>query len=245
MIHLSRFLIGIRHSRVFRMRNLSGQIIDDIVKKYPKEFTRVGETRDEVALTDDDNSLIAKISRDDIIIESKKLFDWEKKAYTEMNKLKVIKLMEEFLPILSKRFEFEKDFSRIGIIFEFRVPEFEGIQNENFSKFIYDKFINFEGQGEGNEASIRFAYKLQIPEARVNKTLNDYRNVIIVLNQSRGLDEEGKEKNCLFVSADIQRIFDPALRTVDIDEHFNFAQQYLKDVVLPEFKNKGVNINYE
>ena len=227
------------------MRNLSGQIIDDIVKQYPKEFTRVSETRDEVAMTDDDGSLIAKISRDDIIIENKKLFDWEKKSYTEMNKLKVIKLMKEFLPILTKRFEFEKDFSRIGIIFEFRIPEFEGIQNGNFSKFIYEKFVNFKGREEGNEASIRFAYKLQIPECRINKGLNDYRNVIIILNQSRGLDEDGKEKNCLFVSVDIQRIFDPASRTMDIDDHFNFAQQHLKDAVLPEFKNKGVNINYE
>ena len=245
MIHLSRYLIGIRHSRVFRMRDLSGQVIDDVVKKYPKEFTRVGESRDEIAMTDDDGSFIAKISRDDIIIESKKLFDWEKKSYTDVNRRKVITMAEGLLPIVTQRFGLEKEFSRIGAIFEFRIPEFEGIQNGNFSKFIYDNFINFEAQGEGSEASIRFVYKLQIPEARVTKGLNDYRNVIIIMNQARGLDEDGKEKNCLFVSIDIQHIFDPALKTINVNDHCTFAQQHLRDTILPEFSKKGVVINYE
>ncbi|MFA5004610.1 MAG: hypothetical protein WC561_00585 [Candidatus Omnitrophota bacterium] len=245
MIHLSRFLIGIRHTRVFRVRSLSGQIADDLIKVYPKDFVKIEEvpTVNEIALSDTDNSLITKVSIDDIIVENRKLFDGEKRSYVEVNKLKVINMMKGCLPVVSKRFELDKDYSRIGMIFEFRIPEFNGIVNENFGKFIYNNFIDFHGQEEGSEASLRFVYKLQIPGGLVIKDLKDYRNVIVILNQSKGINEDGKENKCLFVSIDVQRIFEPMQKVVDVDDHYEFAIDHLQTVVLPAFKAKGVEIN--
>lgn len=245
MLHLSRFLIGIRHTRVFRMRNLSGQIADDLIKIYPKDFVKVEEVPavNEIALSNADNSLVTKVSIDDIIVESRKLFDWEKRSYIEVHRLKVIEMMQSCLPVLSKRFELERDYSRVGIIFEFRIPEFGSVENGNFGKFIYNNFINFHGEGEGSEASLRFVYKLQMPGGMAIKDYKDYRNVIVILNQSKGIDEDGKEKKCFFVSVDIQRVFEPMQKTINVDEHYKFALDHLEKVVLPAFKTKGVDIN--
>lgn len=244
MIHLSRFLIGIRHTRVFRIQSLSGQLIDDIIKVHPKDFVRVAETSgsDEIALYNEDNSLIVKFTRDDIIIDGKKLFDWETKGYIEINKLKVIDAIKFCLPIASKRLELDKDYFRIGIIFEFRIPQFKGIENGNFGKFIYDNFINFKVQEEGNEASLRFVYKLPVAGGGAIKDFKDHRNVIIIMNQSKGINEEGKEEDCLLVSVDIQRIFDPMQKSIDVDEHYKFAYEHLNNIILPEFKTRGLEI---
>lgn len=247
MIHLSRFLIGIRHTRTFRMQNVSGRIIDDIVKLYPKDFKKVAPSslNNEIALGDTDNSIIAKVNIDDMIIDSKKMYDWEKKHYIEIDKLKIIRMTKECIPVITKNLCLDRDYSRIGMIFEFRIPEFAEIISGNFGKFIYDKFIQFNQNNESSEASLRFVYKLAVPGGMSAKGLKDYRNVIVMLTQSKGIDEDGVEKSCLFVSIDIQRIFDPSQKTIDVEEHFQFANDYLKTVILPEFKNKGVVINYD
>lgn len=245
MIHLSRFLIGIRHTRTFRMQNESGRIMDDLIKLFPKEFTgvKVAQGNTEVVLSDADNALTARINIDDIIIEGRKLYDIEKKSYSEINKLKIINTAKGCLPSVSKRLELDKDYQRVGMIFEFRIPEFIGIQNGAFGKFIYDNFITFHQEGEGSEASLRFVYKVPIRKGMIVSDLKDFRNVIVMMHQARGIDEDGKEKNCLLVSVDIQRLLDPALKTVDVDEHYSFATDHLQKVILPAFKAKGVDIN--
>lgn len=245
MIHLSRFLIGIRHSRAFRMQNHSGQIIDEFVKLYPKDFTRVEQAslNNEITLSDSDNLVKARVTIDDVIMDAKKIFDWEKKSYVEINRLKIINMTKSCLPIITKRLDLDRDYSRIGIIYEFRIPEFKGIVSGNFGKFIYDNFISFHKEGESSEASLRFVYKLAMSGGMVIKDLKDYRNVIIMLKQSKGIDEDGTERNCLFVSIDMQRIFDPSQRNVDVDEHYKFVDEHLRKVILPELKTKGVTIN--
>lgn len=241
MIHLSRFLIGIRHTRVFRIKTLSGQLIDDIIKLHPKDFVKVAETpgSDEIALCNEDNSLIVKFTRDDILIDGKKLFDWEKKGYIEIDKLKVVDAIKFCLPIASKRLELDKDYFRIGIIFDFKIPKLKDVE---IGKFIYDNFISFKAEGEGNEASLRFVYKLPVPGGGAIQDFKNHRNVIIIMNQSKGINEEGKEEDCFSVSVDIQRIFDPMQKNINVDEHYVFAWDYLNNVILPEFKAKGLEI---
>lgn len=244
MIHLSRFLIGIRHARVFRIRSLAGEVIDDLVRGCPKDYTKVGgfSAADEVLLSNDDSSLITKITRDDILVEGKKLFDWESKNYVEVNRLKILDLAKSCLSIISKRFELEKDYFRVGIIFEFRIPARGEDVEQDFGKFIFENFINFETKGEKSEGNLRFIYKMKVPEGGVINKVKDFRNTIITLNPSKGIGEDGKEKNCLFVSADIQRIFDPMIKEVDIDEHYVFSENHLKTVIFPDFSKKGVEI---
>jgi hypothetical protein len=44
-----------------------------------------------------------------------------------------------------------------------------------------------------------------VPEKR----LEDFRNIIIHINESTGINEKGKEDKCLFISIDGQYIFNP------------------------------------
>ena len=247
MIHLSRFLIGIRHSRIFRMKALSGRLADKLIKAYPKDFTRVGETQfgDDIELTNAGNTLLVKATRDDVIFDGRKTFDMETRKYIEVNKQKVLDITKGCLPIVTEVFELDKDFVRIGMIFEFRIPTFVGVENDNFGKFIFDKFIAFNTNGDRSEGSMRFVYKLKVPEGGLIRNIKDYKNVIIIMNPSKGIDEDGKERGCLIISVDIQHIFDPNQKSIDVDDHYKFAVNHLKQVVLPEFKLKGVDITYE
>jgi hypothetical protein len=247
MIHLSRFLVGIRHNRIFRMQSLSGQLIDKLVKAYPKDFLKVSETQfaNETTLSDANNLLTLTVTRDDIIVEDKKIFDWKIGKYVEVNKQKVLDITKGCLPLISEALGLDKDFVRIGIIFEFRVPAFEGIENGNFGKFIFDKFVSFTTSGEKSEGNIRFTYKLKVTGGGLIHNIKDYRNVIVIMSPSKGVDEEGKERDCLFVSVDLQHIYDPLQKSVNVDEYYKFAVEHLKQVVLPELKTKGVEINYE
>jgi len=101
------------------------------------------------------------------------------------------------------------------------------------------------GTKEIEQSEVHFAYKLRAPGGGAIRKLDDYRNVIIQINESTGIDEEGKEQKCLLINADIQHIFKPLRKDVDVQEHYEFAKSHLTNVILPEFKSRGVDINYE
>ncbi len=251
MIHLSKFLIGIRHKRVFRVKNLTGEIIDNILEECPKKFTKVAETRDreELILIDDKGIVSFRANKDDIILESTKIFDREADGYIEISKKDLSEIADKCLPIVSDTLSLQDDFNRIGMIFEFRIPRWDNMKFDNFVQLIHNDFMKYSIplNGEISESSIRFAYKLKAPGGAVIKKLKDYRNVIIRVEDSVGIDESGVEQKCLFISVDIQHYFDPK-RTkagVSIREHYNFACEHLKSTVIPEFKSKGIEIIYE
>jgi hypothetical protein len=231
------------------MKNYSGQLIDNFLDVASDDFSRVAQSsnNEEVLLHDVNDILWARLNRDDIIMESKKIYDWEIGSYIEVNKEKIINLLGKLLPISAKTLSLKDDFFRVGILFEFRIPQWKDLSNEQFGKFIYENFINFDVEGEKNEAAVRLVHKLQVSGGGVVRDYKDFRNVIVRIEKGKGVDEEGKEKKCLFVSVDVQRIFDPArkVKDIDISEQYNFAKQYLLEKTLPIFKSKGVHIQYE
>ena len=249
MIHLSRFLIGIRHKRVFRMKNYSGQLVDNILDIASEDFSRVAEStgNEEIILRDANDIFWAKLNRDDVIVEARKIYDWETQGYIEIEKQKVIDYMNEILPIVSKTLALKDDYFRIGMLFEFRVPVWEGLADENFGKYVYEKFIQFDAAGEKKEAEIRIVYKMGVPEGGIVKNFKDYRNVIIHIKRGKGIDDDGKEKKCLFVRVDIQQVFDPSRKgnKIEVSAFYNLAKEHLQKEVIPKLQAKGVNINYE
>ena len=88
MIHLSKFVIGIRHTRIFRFRDGAGYLIDLLIGGLPEQFTRVRETqgREEILLSDNNDDIVAKFNMDDWLFESRKKYLPEKKAYLEVDK---------------------------------------------------------------------------------------------------------------------------------------------------------------
>ena len=247
MIHLSRLIVGIRHRRVFRMKNLSGEIVDRLVKIFPDQFTRVSETQpnDESILSNSNNTQFIRFNRDDVFFEHIKVFNWEAKNYIEINKKKLVDTAKMALPVFLECLKLNDDFMRIGIIFEFRIPKWESLTDEKLSVFVAEKFINFPTKGEIGGGFVRLAYKLRAPGVGAIKKLEDFRNVIITIDESTGINEAGKEEKCLLVSADMQHIFKPFQKTIYIDDHYVFATEHLKSTILPIFKEKGIDINYE
>lgn len=245
MIHLSKFLIGIRHKRTFRIKNLSGQLIDKLVDIHTDKFTMVNESRsgEEFLLSNDKDYLNVRINRDDIIFEHKKICDFDDPPYVEVNKKELLDITKNCITPVKEILALRRDFYRIGMIFEFRLPKWDAIKDENFGQFICENFVNFNADGENNDASVRFVYKKEAPGGGVIRQLKDFRNIIIRLDKSFGLNEKGKEEKCLFISVDIQHIFDPARDNVSIDEHYDFAYNHLTTQILPRFKAKGIEVN--
>jgi hypothetical protein len=247
MIHLSRFIIGVRHSRIFRIKNLSGDIIDKILKAVPDKFSRVTETQpnDETILTSTNDTQLVRFNRDDIIFEYKKIFDFEPKAYLEINKQELLTVATKVIPIFTESLRLGDDFMRVGIVFEFRIPKWSSLGDKKIDTFIAENFISFATKDTLEEGAVRLVYKLRAPGGGAIKKLEDFRNTILRIEESIGINESGKEEKCLFISADIQHIFKPLRKNINIDEHYTFSIDHLKSSILPILKDKGIEIVYE
>jgi len=247
MIHLSRFVIGIRHNRLFRVRSLSGELVDNFLKDFPNKFNNVSETKPnyETILINSNDTLVARFNLDDLIFESRKVYDLEQGSYIEISRQTLVDMAIKSLPTLTECLKLNDDYARVGIVFEFRIPKWESLTDTNFSAFIVENFINFPKKGEIGEGTFRMSYKLPASGGGLLKHLEDYKNIIIHINESSGINEKGKEEKCLFISVDGQHIFKPFRKSVDINEHYNFVMEHLKTVILPFFKDKGIEIKYE
>jgi len=254
MIHISRFLIGVRHNRTFRIKNVSGQLIDELLKAFPGKFPRVSEAQaDEFILRSEKDNVFLKVNRDDIVLDNLKLYDFEDSSYVEVTKEKLLDMAENSLPMVAEKLLLQRDFLRVGMLFEFRIPQWEGMEASTFGSFVTQNFINFPIEVKASDnmeklkGDIRFSYKLRVPGGASIKGLKDFRNVILRMNESTGLDENGKEQKCLFLSVDIQHIFDPLRKHNDVavKDHYKFAKEHLDSAILPLFREKGVVINYE
>ena len=103
MIHLSRFLVGVRHKRVFKIRNVSGHLVDRLIEILPETFNKVDirQHNEEFKFVDGMGSAV-KIDKDDVIVEQLKIFDNKERSYVEIKKSEVIALAKE-LSNASKR----------------------------------------------------------------------------------------------------------------------------------------------
>lgn len=241
---LSKFLVGIRHKRIFRIRNLSGELIDKVIGLYPDKFNQVSltENNEDFTLRSDGRPVTARFNRDDIIVESLKMYDFEKRSYIEIDKEDVINLSADCLNVAKEVLLLKNDFYRVGMIFEFNLPgKAIDSQDLNFGKFIRDKFINFNHEGTAETGVVRFSYKVPVSGGGILKQFKDYHNVIIQLEEA---NEDGKEEKGFLVHTDIQRIFDPARDKIDIKDHFSFCKKHLNETLIPELKSKGVSISW-
>lgn len=244
-ILLSRFLVGVRHKRIFRVRNLSGELIDKLIELYSDKFDQVSltENSEDFSLKSKSKPITVRFNRDDILVEALKTYNFKKSAYVEINKEDLVDLSADCLEAARQVFKMKKDFSRIGMVFEFNLPKkFVGSKDLDFGAFIKEKFINFSHEGTAETGAVRFSYKLPISGGGVLKHFNDYHNVIIQLDKSKGINEVGEEEQGLLINIDIQRIFDPSQDKVDIKNHFEFCQEYINKTLMPEFKTKEVTI---
>lgn len=207
--------IGIRHKRMFKIRDSFGKFIDTILN-HPespfkdKYFPFLDESpQDSVVLHNKDHENF-QISIDDLIIKLNNKDDFDDK---------ILYIKDQVLPFIKKRIFGVITISnilRIGIVFSLEIETKDKI-NEWVAKFTENNIKT------ANKFELKFSKKIVVEEALVKKGINDYINNIYLLV---------KKENKLLINFDYQRYFDPELPDINdfnLDKFIDSAVLGLKD----------------
>ena len=170
--------LGIRHSRLFRVRDISGDIIDDILigDKSPFNggyFKRVQDNSvKEKTLFNDDNSNYLRINTDDIILGLEIHNDFD-----EVFKWIRDEVVPYFENSLFKKYAL-KDIKRVGVIFHHK------LNSSDVFKDVVSSLTSKEIKGTNN-FDISFSEKSSSIDGYVRKGINDYVNTIYLLNNTK------------------------------------------------------------
>lgn len=194
-------VVGIRFKRSFRVPDISGEIIDDILysDKSPfdsKFFPQVQEGARERILVNDETTEYLRINRDDIILglviedNFDERFNWIKEE-----------VLPYFKDVLFKKYGI-KNIIRIGIIFSHKLKQ-DSILNTAV------KLVTKESIEGVENINISFSKKLSSIEALYRKGVDDYKNSIY------NFTEKGDE---LLAELDYQYYYNPPIE--DLRECF-------------------------
>lgn len=212
--------LGVRFSRSFRIPDMSGEIIDNILRDSRSPFDteffpnyRESSTREKILLNKNGDSI--KITPDDFIFSLKINEDFEKKYV--FTKEKFI----EYVIYLFDQFAIE-DISRVGILFYCNLSN-----SSKFSEAI--KTITNQNIQSIKSFDLTFARKVKTEEGLLKKGVKDYINIIYSL--SRNEDDESIE-----FKYDYQKYFLPTvtkLKDTKLEYHFeksfkSFESEYAK-----------------
>ena len=198
---IKKITIGIRYRRSFRVPNIIGDIIDQILHDNESPFksgffNEIGEigTRGQILIGKDGNTL--SVDFDSIILTlSNENLD---------NTLSQIK--EVFYPYIMKLLENNNihNFNRIGIIFDHQLDESKMIDKivSNLSFFDIESPDNLQ---------LRFSKKLSDAMSDIKKDLVDYYNTIFIYQ---------KNLDGLNIKLDYQVYFNPEISSIN-DVAFN------------------------
>ncbi len=194
--------IGIRFGRSFRMSDISGEIIDNIL--YSEEtpfgtdfFPQVQEnSKREKTLFNPSTSEYLRINTDDLILGIEINNNFEEK----FNWLKddVIKYLKD---ILFHKYNI-KNIQRLGIIFSHKIAK-----NKKLSEAI--NILTASNVSDPDNISISFSKKASTEEALIRKGVSDYKNRIYNFYDL---------KESLRVDLDYQYYYEPAIE--DLRECF-------------------------
>lgn len=217
--------LGIRFIRTFRISDISGDIIDNILhsKKSPFDidyFPRIKEntSREKILLNDETNEYL-RINTDDLILSISVDDDLDKKI--KFIKEKVIPYYKE---TLFRKYEIE-NIKRIGIIFHHKLEKFNAI-NKLVKELTSDKI------DEVNNVNLSFSKKLPTHEGLIEKDTNNFKNTIYTFEQ---------QKDDILFNFDYQYYYEPALqdlRNTDIDQITELPFKYLEEKVYNNWLNK-------
>jgi hypothetical protein len=215
--------VGIRHKRIFKIRDNFGKFIDCILHNEDspfsiKFFPFIDEkVSDSVVLHNEDGEHF-QINTDDFILRLKTRDDFEKN---------VAYVVDKVLPFLKKRiFNITKidGISRVGIVFSL-----EFLSKDKINKLI--SFFTEKNIESINNFEMRFTKKLSVGESLSKKGVNDYISVIYTLV---------KKKDKMLVNFDYQRYFKPELKDIndfDLGKFVESAVNNLKDTYEKWLKN--------
>lgn len=207
--------IGIKFNRSFRMSDISGDIIDNILysDKTPfgtDFFPKVQTSNSERTLFNPETSEYLRVNTDDIILG----------VVVDNNFKKTMKWLNQdvvsnyFGEILFRKYAI-KNIRRIGIVFSHKISK---------NKKLVDavSLITENSLADVNDINISFSKKIGSIEALYRKDVNDYKNTIYNFQDIK------EAINC---SLDYQYYFDPViedLRDCFIDKIFDDSRNFLE-----------------
>lgn len=220
--------IGIRFARSFRIPDISGNIIDNILygEKTPfgtKFFPKVQENSNrEKTLYNSTTSEYLRINTDDLILgieidnDFQKKFDWLKSD-----------VLNYFKDTLFREYKI-KNIRRVGIIFSHKISK-----NRKLNEAV--SLITEKALDDVDNVSISFSKKLVATEALYRKDVSDYKNTIYNFDEM---------KEAIYSALDYQYYYEPAiedLRDCFVDKIFDDAKSFLENNYykwLSKYENK-------
>ena len=207
--------VGIRFARSFRMRDISGSVVDNILysKRSPFDtnfFPKVQENSvREKTLFNEDTSEYLRINTDDLIIGIKIDNDFQKK-YDWLKK----RVLPYFSNILFLENEI-KNIRRFGIIFSHKISKNNKL-SDAVSLLTDNTLYNVDN------INISFSKKSITDDGLIKQGVNDYKNTIY--NFSEMKDE-------IRADLDYQYYYEPPvedLRECFVDKIFDDAKSFLE-----------------
>lgn len=215
--------VGIRHKRIFKIKDNFGKFTDCILHNSDspfsvKFFPFIDENASDSVVLHNENGEHFQINTDDFILKLNTKGEFKKS---------IAHIVDDILPFFKKRiFNITKidDISRIGIVFYLEFLSKDKINNliSFFTEKNIETINNFE---------MRFTKKLSVGESLTKKGVNDYINVIYTLI---------KKKEKMLVGFDYQRYFEPELKDIndfDLSKFVELAVNSLNDNYTKWLKN--------
>ena len=205
---------GIRFNRSFRVPEISGEMIDDILygNKTPfgtEFFPKVQETARENTLFNNKTNEYLRINTDDIILGIEIKDDFEKKFEWLKNEV-----LTYFKDTLFKEYGL-KNIRRIGIVFSHKVEK-----DPNLDSAI--KVLTKDKIDAVDNVNISFSKKLPATDALIRKDVNDYKNTIYNITEM---------DNAILAELDYQYYYNPPiedLRECFVDKVLADAKTFLE-----------------
>lgn len=217
--------LGIRFVRTFRISDITGDIIDNILHcdKSPfdiKYFSKIKEnTAREKILLNDETGDYLRINTDDLILSISVNKNFDKKISFIKNSV-----LPYYKDVLFKKYKIE-NIKRIGIIFHHKLNKIEKVSNL-VKDFTSDKI------GEINNINLSFSKKLFAEDGSMIQGVNNFKNTIYTFEQ---------QKDEIFFNFDYQYYYEPALqdlRNTDIDKIIDDSSKYLENDVYNNWLNE-------
>jgi hypothetical protein len=208
--------LGIRFARSFRIPDISGEIIDNLLYNENSPFgielfTHVQESSvREKILYNPKTTEYLRLNTDDIILgiqveqNFKQKYEWIR-----------TKILDYYKDTIFKKYEI-KNIVRIGIIFHHKIKKIKEL-DKYISQITHEKVTDVEN------INIGFSKKLITREALYRKGVNDYKNTIYQIDST---------EEALFVRLDYQYYYKPLiedLRDCFTDKIVTDAKDFLEN----------------
>ncbi len=212
--------IGIKYLRSFRINDISGDIVDEILhgENSPFDieyFTDIEQNSNgEKRLLNPVTKNYLRINTDDIIFGVR-----VDKNFEEKYEWLIKTIIPYFRDILFTKFKIF-NIARIGIVFHHKFPTLNNKKLEKFvSEFTSEKVPNAEN------INLAFSKKATSKNALQKKNIHDFKNLIFSI---------ATKKNAYFAAFDYQFFFDPIIREIT-QADLNPIAKEAKDFLRTEF----------